>query len=96
MDMARMTRLETIENQIKKKQEKLFELKDKSDAISAEIQELLKEREIVRKENLLKELEASGRTYEEIVEYLRSAPKRNTVQSAPKRKYRPRKAKTTN
>lgn len=93
--MARMTRLETIENQIKRKQEKLFELKDKSDAISAEIQELLKEREKARKENLLKELEASGRTYKEIIEFLKTAPQRSTTQPVTKRKYRPRKAKNT-
>jgi len=92
--MARMTRLERIEKQIKKKQDKLFELKDKSDALSDEIQELFKELEKVRKEELLKELEFSGRTYEEILEYLRSAPKRN-IKATARRKYRSRKQKNT-
>lgn len=89
--MARMNKLDSIENQIKKKQDKLFELKEQSDAIVAEIQELIKQREAIRKEALLSEIENSGRTYEEIIEFLQSTPKRNVAQPKVKRKYTRRK-----
>lgn len=92
--MARMTKLESLENQIKNKEEKLFELKEKMDVVSTEIQELIKKRDEARKEEILKELGTSGRSYDEIIEYLRTAPKRNDIsQPVPKRKYRARKVK---
>ena len=77
--MARMTKLESLENQIKNKEEKLFELKEKMDVVSTEIQELIKKRDEARKEEILKELGTSGRSYDEIIEYLRTAPKRNDI-----------------
>ncbi len=89
--MARISKLVTIENQIRKKQEKLFELKEQTDAVVVEIQELIKQREIIRKEELLSEFENSGRTYEEIIEFLQSAPKRNAAEAKHKRKYTRRK-----
>ena len=94
--MARVSKLDAIDNQIKKKQEKLFELKKQSDAIAEEIQELIKQKEAIQKENLLEEMESSGRTYEEIVEFLRTAPRRSTLQQGTKRKYNRRKAKGDN
>ena len=45
--MARVGKLEAIDNQIKKKQEKLFELKEKSDAQAKEIEELLNQKKEV-------------------------------------------------
>ena len=92
--MARVSKLDAIDNQIKKKQEKLFELKEQSDAITEEIQELIKQKEAIQKETLLEEMESSGRTYEEIVEFLRTAPKRSTGQQGTKRKYNRRQAKS--
>lgn len=91
--MARMSRLDSIENQIKKKQEKLFELKEKSDAVAEEIQALIQEKEAICRESILTELDNSGRTYEEVLEFLKSAPKRNVSEPKAKRKYKPRKAK---
>ena len=92
--MARTSRLTTIENQIKSKQEKLFELKEKSDAIADEIQDLLAEKEKQQKEELMKLISESGRTYEEIAEFLKTAPKRGVETTSAKRKGRPRKAKS--
>ena len=92
--MARVSKLNAIDNQIKKKQEMLFELKEQSDAIAEEIQELIKQKEAIQKETLLEEMESSGRTYEEIVEFLRSAPKRSALQQGTKRKYSRRQAKS--
>ena len=37
-------------------------------------------KEAIQKETLLEEMESSGRTYEEIVEFLRTAPKRSAGQ----------------
>ncbi len=91
--MARVSKLNAIDNQIKKKQEMLFELKEQSDAIAEEIQELIKQKEAIQKETLLEEMKSSGRTYEEIVEFLRSAPKRSAGQQGTKRKYSRRQAK---
>ena len=55
--MARVSKLDAIDNQIKKKQEKLFELKEQSDAIAEEIQELIKQKEAIQKETLLEEIQ---------------------------------------
>lgn len=92
--MARVSKLNAIDNQIKKKQERLFALKEQSDAIAEEIQELLNQKEAIQKETLLEEMKSSERTYEEIVEFLKSAPKRSTCQQGTKRKYNRRKVKS--
>ena len=92
--MARMSKLDSIDNQIKKKQEKLFELKAQSDAIADEIQSLVKEKELLQRETILETFENSGRTYEEIIEFLKATPKRTQTQPKEKRKYKPRQPKT--
>jgi seryl-tRNA synthetase len=74
--MARGNKIREVENQIKKKQEKLFELKEQSDAIAVEIEELLKKKEEVQKAELLEAFASSGRSYEEVIEFLKAAPKR--------------------
>ena len=94
--MARLSKLDAIDNQIKKKQERLFVLKEQSDAIAEEIQELIKQKEVIQKETLLEEMEASGRTYEEIVEFLKSAPKRTINQPETKRNHNKRRTKSDN
>lgn len=83
--MARVTKLASIENQLQKKQ---------CDTTAEEIQELIRQRETIRREELMGELENSGRTYEEVLEFLKSAPKRNTTQPKTKRKYTSRKTKS--
>jgi len=87
MVMAGKSKIAAIETKIKTKQDKLFKLKEQSDKIATEIEELLKEKEALRKQEILEAIESSGRTYEEITEFLRSAPKRNNVAQKPKRKY---------
>ncbi len=94
--MARVSKLDAIDNQIKKKQERLFSLKEQSDIIAEEIQELVKQKEAIQKATLLEEMKASGRTYEEIVEFLRTAPRRSVGQQGTKRKYNRKKAKSDN
>lgn len=92
--MARVTKLASIENQLQKKQEKLIYLKKQCDTTAEEIQELIRQRETIRREELLGELENSGRTYEEVLEFLKSAPKRNTTQPKTKRKYTSKQTKS--
>jgi hypothetical protein len=74
--MARGNKINEVENQIKKKQEKLFALKEQSDVIAGEIEELLKKKDEVQKTALLEAFESSGRSYEEVMEFLKAAPKR--------------------
>ena len=90
--MARVGKLEAIDNQIKKKQEKLFELKEKSDALAKEIEDLLNQKREVQKEELLEAIDDSGRTYKEIIEFLQSAPKRRVNSENGARRGRPKKA----
>lgn len=92
--MARVTKLASIENQLQKKQEKLIGLKKQCDTTAEEIQELVKQRDVLRREELLNEIENSGRNYDEILEFLKSALKRTTAQPRTKRKYTSRKAKS--
>ena len=90
--MARVGKLEAIDNQIKKKQEKLFELKEKSDALAKEIEDLLNQKREAQKEELLEAIDDSGRTYKGIIEFLQSAPKRKVNSENGARRGRPKKA----
>lgn len=85
--MARESKISVIDNKIKRRQEKLFRLKEQSDVIAKEIEELIEEKEALRKEELIKEISLSDRTYEEIVEFLRSAPTRKSTKIKAKRTY---------
>ena len=78
---ARVGKLEAIDNQIKKKQEKLFELKEKSNVLVKEIECLLNQKKEVQKEELMDAIDGSRRTYDEIIEFLQSAPKRKVNSS---------------
>ena len=89
--MARESKISVIDNKIKRRQEKLFKLKEQSDVIAKEIEELIEEKEALRKEELIKEISLSDRTYEEIVEFLRSAPTRKSTKIKAKRTYTKRK-----
>ena len=90
--MAGMGKITEVDNQIRKKQEKLYSLKEQYDAVADEIQELLKKKEELQKAEILSAYEKSGRTFEEVMEFLRTSPPRTTAQSTGKRKGRPKKA----
>ena len=50
--MARVGKVTEVDNQIRKKQEKLYSLKDQYDVVADEIQELLKKKEELQKEEI--------------------------------------------
>lgn len=89
--MARAGQATEIDKQIRKKQEKLYSLKDQYDAVADEIQELLKKKEEMQKAEILAAYEKSGRTFEEVMEFLKTVPLRTSVQPTGKRKGRPKK-----
>ena len=89
--MARTGKATEVDDQIRKKQEKLYSLKDQYDAVADEIQELLKKKEEMQKAEILAAYEKSGRTFEEVIEFLKTAPSRTSTQSPGKRKGRPKK-----
>lgn len=91
--MAKKNQLEIIDEQIKKKQDKMFALKGQIDALADEVQELLKQKEEFKTASLMAAIEESGRTYDEILDFLQTVPKRKTDQPREKRKYKPRKPK---
>lgn len=88
---ARTGNVTEVDNQIRKKQEKLYSLKDQYDAVADEIQELLKKKEEMQKAEILSAYEQSGRTFEEVMEFLKTAPPRTSAQLTEKRKGRPKK-----
>lgn len=90
--MARVGKVTEVDNQIRKKQEKLYSLKDQYDVVADEIQELLKKKEELQKAEILSAYEKSGRTFEEVIEFLRTSPPRMSTQGGGKRKGRPKKA----
>lgn len=92
--MARRNKVIEIDNRIKKKQEKLFSLKEQSDAIAAEIEKLLMEKKEAQKTELIDAFGESGRTYDEVMEFLRSAPKRTANEATGARRGRPKRVKT--
>ena len=89
--MARTGKAREIDNQIRKKQEKLYSLKDQYDVVADEIQELLKKKEEMQKAEILSAYEESGRTFEEVMEFLKTSPPRTPVQPTGRRKGRPKK-----
>lgn len=60
--------------------------------LAKEIEDLLNQKREVQKEELLEAINDSGRTYEEIIEFLQSAPKRKVNSENGARRGRPKKA----
>lgn len=53
-----------------------------------EVQELLRQNDEIKKQELLAMVEESGRTYDEIIEFLKTAPKRKIESTEGKAKIR--------
>ena len=79
--MPRSSIPENLEKKLEKAQHKLMKLKSRYDAASAEVEMLLKRREELKRKELLEAFAASGRSYEEVLEFLRSkrCQKNNTA-----------------
>lgn len=70
--MARPRKDISIEEQIIKQEEAVTKAKEKYDSEVAKLKDLHVKRDEARKKELLKAIENSGRTYDEIMDYIRS------------------------
>jgi len=77
--MPRIAIPESIEKKLAKAQSRLLKLKTRYDAAAAEVEMLLKRRDELKQKELLEAFVASGRSYEEVLEFLR--PKRSQTNS---------------
>ena len=68
--MARMTSMEALENKIKKAQEQVSKAKRQYDEATAKLSDLLDKRDALRRDELVKAIMKSDRTYEEVLEFL--------------------------
>lgn len=85
--------IRTIEEQIRRKQEKLFKLKEDYDKTAEEIADLLKKKKLLQTEELVKEIGKSKKTYEEIIAFIREGneQEQSTEETEVKRRGRKRK-----
>lgn len=90
--MEQSKNIKAIDEQIKRKQDKIFRLKDESDRLTAEISDLLKKKKLLQTDELVKEMGRSKKSYEEIIEFIREGSDEiETNDSVPKRRGRRRK-----
>lgn len=68
--MARPRKNITLDEKIEKAQDEVFQLKDKYDAAVEELNRLQKKKQEIRSQELLKAVETSKRSYEEIMRFL--------------------------
>ena len=68
--MARTRRTITLDEKIEKAQAAVFQAKDRYDAAVEELNKLLKKKQEFQKQELLKAIETSPRSYEEIIAFL--------------------------
>lgn len=70
--MARMTSMDALETKIEKAQEQVSRTKKKYDAALARLSDLLDKRDALRRDELVKAILKSDKTYEEVLEFLGS------------------------
>ena len=68
--MARTRKTITLDEKIEKAQAVVFQRKDKYDEAVEELNKLLQKKQELQKQELLKAIETSPRTYEEIMAFL--------------------------
>ena len=69
--MARMTTMAALEQKIKNAQEQVSKTKKAYDTAIATLSDLLDKRDAIRKDELMKAMAKSDRTYEEVLEFLK-------------------------
>lgn len=72
--MARTRRTITLDEKIEKAQEVVFQTKDKYDAAVEELNKLLQKKQELQRKELLKAIETSPRSYDEIIKFLAGGP----------------------
>ena len=70
--MAREMKSDVLDAKIEKAQEDLVKAKHKYDAVAATLKNLLDKRDAIRQKKLLDAIAKSGRSYEDIMQYLQS------------------------
>ena len=68
--MARTRRTITLDEKIEKAQQAVFQAKDKYDSAMEDLNKLQKKKQELQKQELLKAIEASPRSYDEIIKFL--------------------------
>ena len=68
--MARMTSMEALDAKIEKAQAQVSKTKKQYDAAVAALSDLLDKRDALRRDELVKAIMKSDRTYEEVLEFL--------------------------
>ena len=68
--MARMTSMEALEKRIEKAQAQVSKTKKQYDAAVAALSDLLDKRDALRRDELVKAIMKSERTYEEVLAFL--------------------------
>ncbi len=68
--MARMTSMDALEKKIEKAQEQVSRTKKQYDAAVAKLSDLLDKRDALRRDELVKAIMKSDKTYEEVLEFL--------------------------
>jgi energy-converting hydrogenase A subunit M len=70
IDMARVSGIEALEHKIEKAQEQVSRTKKQYDAALAMLSDLLDKRDAIRRDELVKAIMKSDRTYEEVLAFL--------------------------
>lgn len=70
--MARIASMEALEQRIEKAQEQVSKTKKAYDATIAVLSDLLDKRDALRRDELVKAIMKSDKTYEEVLEFLNS------------------------
>jgi energy-converting hydrogenase A subunit M len=70
IDMARVSSIEALEHKIEKAQEQVSRTKKQYDAALAMLSDLLDKRDAIRRDELVKAIMKSDRTYEEVLAFL--------------------------
>ena len=68
--MARTRRTITLDEKIEKAQQAVFQAKDKYDAAMEALNKLQKKKQELQRQELLRVIEASPRSYDEIIKFL--------------------------
>ena len=70
---GRKASLEKLEIQIEHAKEKVVKTQNAADAAKRELKELMDQRDILRQDVIIKLLESSKRSYQEVVDFLQSS-----------------------
>ena len=73
--MAREKNAELLDVKIEKAQQDLVKAKHRYDEVAANLKDLLDKRDALRQKKLLAAIAQSGRSYEEIMQYLQNKPR---------------------